>query len=136
MKNKSGFTLVELLAIIIILGIITALAAPNIIKLFTSNKTTLYCTKITTLETDAIKWGEDNLGLLPTISGSETYNSVDFTIKVQRLIDEGATKPDDRELNLILDPRDDTSLNDVEIKVYLKNNKVYAKIPSAVEICE
>ena len=135
MKNKNGFTLVELLAVIILLGVIVAIAAPNILGVFNQNKKNLYCTKIAILETDAIKWGEDNLSLLPTISGSQTYESADFTIKVQRLIDDGITRVDDPDTASVLDPRDDSSLNNVEIKVYLKNNKVYAKIPSALNIC-
>lgn len=38
MKNKKGFTLIELMAVIAILAILVVLAVPNIIKIFTSSK--------------------------------------------------------------------------------------------------
>lgn len=38
MKNKKGFTLIELMAVIAILAILVVLAIPNILKIFTSSK--------------------------------------------------------------------------------------------------
>ena len=38
MKNKKGFTLIELMAVIAILAILIVLAIPNILKIFTSSK--------------------------------------------------------------------------------------------------
>ena len=40
MKNKKGFTLVELLAVIAILAILVILAIPNVIKLYNNAKKT------------------------------------------------------------------------------------------------
>ena len=39
--NKKGFTLVELLAVIVLLGVVALIAIPNIVKLFTDNKSSL-----------------------------------------------------------------------------------------------
>ena len=42
MKNKKGFTLVELLAAMVILGLIMAIAIPNIMGVLKSNKDKIY----------------------------------------------------------------------------------------------
>ena len=38
MKNKKGFTLVELLAVLVILGIVSFIAVPNVVSLINDNK--------------------------------------------------------------------------------------------------
>ena len=38
MKNKKGFTLVELLAVVLILGILSLIAVPNVISIIDNNK--------------------------------------------------------------------------------------------------
>lgn len=42
MKNKKGFTLVEILAVIALIGVIMLLVTPNIIKLFTNAKKDIF----------------------------------------------------------------------------------------------
>ena len=42
MKNKRGFTLVELLAVIALIGVLLLLVTPNVIKLFTGAKKSLF----------------------------------------------------------------------------------------------
>ena len=43
-KNNKGFTLVELLAALIILGILSALAMPTVINMLSSSRDKLYVT--------------------------------------------------------------------------------------------
>ncbi|MBQ8131639.1 MAG: prepilin-type N-terminal cleavage/methylation domain-containing protein [Bacilli bacterium] len=50
-RNKKGFTLVELLASLVILGLLTAVAAPNIIGILSSTKTETYVTDANKLRT-------------------------------------------------------------------------------------
>ena len=42
MKNKKGFTLVELLAAIVILGILSVFALPTITRMFESSRNKMY----------------------------------------------------------------------------------------------
>lgn len=42
MKNKKGFTLVELLAVIALIGVLLLLVTPNVLKLFTGAKKSLF----------------------------------------------------------------------------------------------
>ena len=44
MKNKNGFTLVELLAVIAILAILVIIALPNVIKMFNNAKKSSFLT--------------------------------------------------------------------------------------------
>lgn len=66
MKNK-GFTLVELLAVIVIMGLILAIAVPNAFKLSNKVKTKAYKTKIEQIESGAGEtYGTNNLGSIRT----------------------------------------------------------------------
>ncbi len=53
MKNKKGFTLTELLAVIALIGIIMMLITPNILKLFNSSTKQLFYDEILTLYNNA-----------------------------------------------------------------------------------
>lgn len=55
MKNKKGFTLVELLAVIAILAVIGVVAVPNILSLFTSGKKETFLIEAKTIYREAIK---------------------------------------------------------------------------------
>lgn len=66
MKNK-GFTLVELLAVIVILGLILAIAIPSSFKLSKNVKTKAYKTKIEQIEKGAGEmYGTNNIGVVRT----------------------------------------------------------------------
>lgn len=66
-KNKKGFTLVELLASLVILGLLTLVAAPNIIGILSSTKTETYVTDATKLATLAeYRFRSDNNITRPT----------------------------------------------------------------------
>lgn len=53
MKNKKGFTLVEVLAVVVILGILTAIVVPNIFSSLTKAKTKSYNILIDTIKDNA-----------------------------------------------------------------------------------
>ncbi len=64
---KNGFTLVELLAVIIILSLLALLASTAIVKLLGESKNDLYETQILAIEEAAKIWAADNLNKLPDI---------------------------------------------------------------------
>lgn len=126
-NNKGGFTLVELLAVITILAIITTIAASNAISLTLKSKENLYCTKLNMIKNLARDYG---INLEKELNNSDIYfeGSKSVKITVEDLIKAGKLSPDKEEL--VLSPIDNTSLNDMEIILYLKNNQINAYVDS------
>lgn len=105
MKNKKAFTLVELLAVIIILAILIIIVAPNVINLAGNTKISLYDSKVKTLESAGEKFGNLNINDYKDCkndSGTSFLNS-NCTVSIRELVTEGYVTPDD-ELNNIIDP--------------------------------
>ena len=68
MKQK-GFSLVELLGVIVILGILATIIYPIVNKKINASKEDLYTSQIDLIETGARNWGAEHLGELPTYEG-------------------------------------------------------------------
>ena len=66
---KRGFTLVELLGVLIILSILTLLIVPNISKYITSFQKESYEQQIASIEVAAKNWGVDHVSELPKDEG-------------------------------------------------------------------
>lgn len=75
MKQK-GFTLVELLGVIIILGIISLIVIPIVSGTVKKQRNKLYNKQVSTIEDAAEGWGAENTDILPSLDGS-TYVSLD-----------------------------------------------------------
>lgn len=107
---KKGFTLVELVASIIILGVIGLIAYPVVNSTIKNNKEKLYQSQIKEIEQAAESWAYKNLDLLPNDSES-------ITITILELKKAGLLPLD------IRDPRDNELFaNDMEISIALENN--------------
>ena len=65
--NKKGFSLIELMAVIVLLGIIITIASISIVNFRKDSTEKLVNEKIKYIETGALKWGEDNLNILGNI---------------------------------------------------------------------
>ncbi len=70
--NKKGFTLIEVIAVIVIIGIIALITVPAVESLINNSKTSLYESQVKMLESAAKKWGLDNVDKLPVEEG-KTY---------------------------------------------------------------
>jgi len=68
MKNK-GFTLVELMGVIIILSVLLFIAAPTVRELISSSKEELYEIQINNIEEGLKNWAIDNNRILPKNEG-------------------------------------------------------------------
>lgn len=122
MKNNKGFTLVELMAVIVVLAIIISIAIPSAISISHKIKVKMYNTKVDMILSSAKIYGQDNPAI---VNADETCSS---SVSVDELINNGYIKKDDTKNGSVLNPVDNSSLNDKEICIYKKNNRIYAKI--------
>ncbi len=127
MKNKKGFTLVELLSVIVILALISVIATTGIITLSNKSKENMYCAKLEMISSVArdyaVKYEYELNNSKELFNG---YKSI--KIKINDLIDAGKLETDKD--NKVLNPIDDSNLNDKEIILYLKNNSINVYIDS------
>lgn len=63
--NKKGFTLVELLAVIVILALLAVVANSSVTNVVKNSKSDLYNTQIELIKSAAETWGLDNIDKLP-----------------------------------------------------------------------
>ncbi len=69
MKKKNGFTLVELMAVIVLIALIMTIAIPNVLRLSNNTKVKAYNTKIDLIEAAGEAYGNDNIGAIKDSSG-------------------------------------------------------------------
>lgn len=67
---KKGFTLVELIAVLVVLSLISLITIPAVNSNLKKYRNTLYEDAIRNIEQAAKNWGADNIGLLPNSSTS------------------------------------------------------------------
>lgn len=63
--KKGGFTLIELIAVILILGIIAIITTVSVMGIFKKSTSSLYDTQVEIVESASKKWIVSNSGLLP-----------------------------------------------------------------------
>lgn len=66
---KKGFTLVELMSVIILLGLISFIVVPVVDKIIKENRENLYETNVKMIEEGARSWAGDNIFSLPEVEG-------------------------------------------------------------------
>lgn len=141
MKKKSGFTLVEMLAVIVVLAIITTIVVTSAYSLVKDNKNDQYNVLMKEIEQAAKIYLNDNYE--SNIVGRESkYLSVRLLIdngcastyvKISDLVEKGLLKKSD-----INDPRDNSSLYDKYVRMYYDNSSLVIDNEvkdSAGEIC-
>ena len=133
--NNKGFTLIELLAIFALISIITLITIPMIQFAHKKIQENNYDAKKSVIKTAAEDYGEDYKEIIlygtdGTVDCS-SYGAKCIKIKVQTLLNSGYLVRDTdlpQNVNDIRDPRDDTSLLDKDIYIYVKNNRAYADL--------
>ena len=73
MKKKNGFTLVELLAVIVILALVMVLTIPSIINVMSQARRKTFQEYISKFYTAAVSQYESDSGILGTIKGAGWY---------------------------------------------------------------
>lgn len=122
--NKKGFTLMEILCVVVLLGIISVIASVGLISMSNNTKKNTYCAKLELIKTAALDYGKNHEKELN--NSIEKYDgNKSLTITVENLIENGF--PIDKD-NMVINPLDNNSLNSLKIILYLKNNQIYSFI--------
>lgn len=109
---KKGFTLIEMLAVIALLGIIGAISFPIVTREVNKSKEKTYQTQINYIEGAAKRWGVKNNDLLTT-------DGTSITVNIQTLKKDGFL-----ENTNIIDPRTNRIIDGcVEISYNLEYNQ-------------
>lgn len=146
MKNNKGFTLVELLAVIVILAILVTIAVPSTIGISNKLKENMFCKKIDSIEVAAKFYGEDRKSSFDQqyLCGYEDKEKTkpiqcsSTTISVQALINSGDLKKDNNVCGgdnspCIVDPRDNSGLDAMELTIYEKYNRIYVAFNDTIK---
>jgi len=129
MKDKKGFTLVELLAVIALLSIVLIIATTSINAIHDNSLKKLLETKIEEIESAAIIYGQENSDFL---NSECTVDGIDYkfchVVTVEELINgnyfsTGYFEEDERTL---INDVTRKSMNSDTVQIYRKNNRVYA----------
>lgn len=109
---KKGFTLVELLAVITVLGLLAAISIPIVNNQINSSKDKAYKNQVQTIVNAAKRWGFDNDNLLNTTEKT--------TVSINRIQKDGYLTSGD-----VIDPRTDQKLTGCIEITYNSNYKQY-----------
>lgn len=131
--NKKGFTLVELLAVIVILSLIMTIGFYSVTGITNGIRQKALETKIKSLETTAIKYGHDHTNVAGFFTGGCEVNgeSSNFCreITVSVLVEAGAFETEETDTTgkkTVTNNVTGESMMDKIIKIYKKNNRIYA----------
>lgn len=72
-RNKEGFTLIELMVVVVIIGIIVAIAIPNYVKVVTQAKEAEVRANMHTTQLEVELFGVDHTGVYPPTVDSILY---------------------------------------------------------------
>ena len=147
--TQKGFTLVELLAVIVLMAILITVAVPGITRIGRSLKVQSFCSKIKIIESAALEYANDYYSG-KEVAGSKV--SLD-NVSLMDLVNMGYLKGDndlksasnltdkekedkangkkfcilyDKDSNCLKDPRDDSSMDYKLVKIWSANNRLYA----------
>lgn len=116
--SKKGFTLVELLAVLAIMGILLLLVTPNVLAMRKNLLENTLRSKINIITTAATEYGADNINDIPFTDATYTgTHDPDKCLKtyVQILIAKGYVKADSKDQKNITNPLTGDSMNNLEI---------------------
>lgn len=135
--GKKGFTLVELLGVVVLLGIVITVAVTSVGAITNSIKKNMLNEKVAFIEESATLFGEDIKGSI--MSSDKKYNNYPCkSYIVSDLIPEYLDKDNDNtcldknssgKVGCIVDPTDQNNyLDKYEVIIYFKNKRIHSKV--------
>ena len=120
LKLKKGFTLVELMGVIVILGVIALIAIPTIDRQLKEGKRDLSQAQLDNIKSAAKLWVADNPNDMPQ-NGEECY------LKYSTLVDSGYAEENLKEIS------SNTDIVDNKLKIKISKDSTYNKYNYIVE---
>lgn len=120
MINKKGFTIIEILAVIALIGIVAVLVIPRITDMDSKTKVKMYNAKIEKALVASYKYGIDNID---TLSNSECTN-----VTIGTLIRLKYLSADDETGYQMINPKNNKSMNNVSICLKFIDGEVVSSI--------
>lgn len=129
MKNKNGFTMIELLAVLGILVLLTIVIVPNVSSLRKKTLQQTYDNRVNQVKIAAKEWGNDNLiSVPPSVSKEYTDQStcdVDCVcVTIQELIIEGYLAGNKNEKKTLTNPITNKEMNKLLVCVRYDTNNI------------
>lgn len=90
--KKNGFTLIEILAVITIIGVVSLIAMPVVQKNINNSKEQAYNTQIDMIEKAARDWSSENLMYLPELDGDSIHITL-YTLMSLGYIEDSLINP-------------------------------------------
>ena len=112
---KKGFTLVELLGVIVIIGVIALITMPILTNTISQSEEKTYNKQVKMIEASAKEWGVENIDFLP-----DEVSGVGKVISLQTLIDSGKIQN-----TTIQDPRTREEMKGCVVVTYNSQYKQY-----------
>ena len=132
MKNKKGFTFIEILAVIIVISLVAVLAIPQIQKISVNSKIKLCKNKLTLIEENVNLWASNNKECFIDGAGSclisfieKDFSNSIFITSLSNMASSGIIDSEDLDSIMIQDKKSD----ELYIKIDAKNiEKVESKV--------
>lgn len=122
--NKKGFTLLELLGVIVLLGVVALLVATLSNRILGESKESLYETQKEAIIIATKNWAISNNGILPMSETDEAYN-----LPLTKLAEDGYIENEE-----LIDPRNNKKICGY-VKITYNENKNQYKYQMIEETC-
>ena len=116
-RKTKGFTLMEIIATLVILSMLILIATSSIMAISKKTKNKMFCTKVEGIVAAAVLYGQD--------IGCPAPGGFPCSIKIEKLVEKKYLK-NDNSTNDIVDPRTKNSMLNEEIIISYENRRVYA----------
>ncbi len=90
LRRKSGFTLIEMIGVIAIIGILAAVITPKIFKTIEDSKVTRFAGEVPTYASAVTSWYKD-IGTIQSLNASGVATTPDTSFQIELIANQGTT---------------------------------------------